>query len=45
MSDRPPIPVTVKSAVLFKQFQDNPSFKIWLTDTVFGLTYDEPAEL
>ncbi len=28
-------------AQLFKQFQDNPSFKNWLTDTVFGLTYDE----
>ncbi|MEJ7809338.1 MAG: type I restriction endonuclease subunit R [Gemmatimonadaceae bacterium] len=24
---------------LFKQFSDNPSFKKWLTDTVFGLTY------
>jgi type I restriction enzyme R subunit len=28
-------------AQLFKQFQDNPSFKNWLTDTVFGLTYEE----
>jgi len=27
-------------AQLFKQFQDNPSFKNWLTETVFGLTYD-----
>jgi type I restriction enzyme R subunit len=27
---------------LFKQFVDNESFKRWLTDTVFGLTY-EPA--
>ena len=27
---------------LFKQFMDNESFKRWLTDTVFGLTY-EPA--
>ena len=25
---------------LFKQFMDNESFKRWLTDTVFGLTYD-----
>ncbi|MDW7762007.1 MAG: type I restriction endonuclease subunit R [Acidobacteriota bacterium] len=25
---------------LFKQFQDNESFKRWLTDTVFGLTYE-----
>lgn len=28
---------------LFKQFSDNPQFKKWLLDTVFGLTYDEPA--
>ncbi len=27
---------------LFKQFMDNDSFKRWLTDTVFGLTYDTP---
>lgn len=27
---------------LFKQFSDNESFKRWLTDTVFGLTYEEP---
>jgi type I restriction enzyme, R subunit len=27
---------------LFKQFMDNESFKRWLTDTVFGLTYDQP---
>jgi type I restriction enzyme R subunit len=26
-------------AQLFKQFQDNDSFRRWLTDTVFGLTY------
>lgn len=25
---------------LFKQFQDNPSFKKWLSDLVFNLTYD-----
>jgi len=24
---------------LFKQFSDNPSFKKWLADTIFGLTY------
>ena len=24
---------------LFKQFMDNDSFKRWLTDTVFGITY------
>jgi len=28
---------------LFKQFMDNESFRRWLTDTVFGLTYDRPA--
>lgn len=28
-------------AQLFKQFQDNDSFRHWLTDTVFGLTYEE----
>jgi type I restriction enzyme R subunit len=25
---------------LFKQFMDNESFRRWLTDTVFGITYD-----
>ena len=28
---------------LFKQFQDNPSFKKWLSDLVFNLTY-EPSD-
>ena len=28
---------------LFKQFMDNESFRRWLTDTVFGLTYEPPA--
>ena len=27
-------------AQLFKQFQDNESFRHWLTETVFALTYD-----
>jgi type I restriction enzyme R subunit len=27
---------------LFKQFMDNESFRRWLTDTVFGLTYETP---
>jgi len=26
---------------LFKQFMDNDSFRRWMTDTVFGLTYDQ----
>ena len=26
---------------LFKQFMDNKGFRRWMTDTVFGLTYDQ----
>jgi hypothetical protein len=29
---------------LFKQFMDDESFKRWMTDTVFGLTYDKAGE-
>lgn len=29
---------------LFKQFQDNPSFKKWLSDMVFNLTYNEEGK-
>ncbi len=28
---------------LFKQFSDNESFRRWLTDTVFALTYKQPG--
>jgi len=28
-------------AQLFKQFQDNDSFRRWLTDTIFGMTYEQ----
>lgn len=28
---------------LFKQFQDNPSFKKWLSDMVFNMTYDQKS--
>jgi type I restriction enzyme, R subunit len=28
-------------AELFKQFQDNESFRRWLTDTIFGMTYEQ----
>ncbi len=28
---------------LFKQFSDNESFRRWLTDLVFGLTYESPT--
>ncbi len=30
---------------LFKQFQDNPSFKKWLSDMVFNLTYNPKGEV
>jgi len=30
-------------ATLFKQFADNESFRHWMTDTIFRLTYDGPA--
>jgi type I restriction enzyme, R subunit len=30
---------------LFKQFQDNPTFKKWLADTVFAATYSESAQV
>lgn len=26
---------------LFKQFSNNPSFKKWLGDTIFGVTYQQ----
>ena len=29
---------------LFKQFQDNPSFKKWLSDMVFNLTYEPKTD-
>ena len=29
---------------LFKQFSDNPSFKKWLGDTIFGATYRQSAD-
>ena len=28
---------------LFKQFMDNESFRRWVTDMVFGLTYESPT--
>jgi type I restriction enzyme R subunit len=28
---------------LFKQFMDNESFRRWMTDAVFRLTYEPPA--
>jgi type I restriction enzyme R subunit len=29
---------------LFKQFSDNPSFKKWLGDTIFGMTYQTTGQ-
>ena len=29
---------------LFKQFHDNPSFKKWLSDLVFNLTYNREGK-
>ena len=29
---------------LFRQFQDNPSFKKWLSDLVFNLTYNKEGK-
>jgi type I restriction enzyme R subunit len=29
---------------LFKQFSDNEGFRRWLTDTIFGLTYEPPRK-
>ncbi len=29
---------------LFKQYSDNPSFKKWLGDTIFGMTYQQQGE-
>jgi type I restriction enzyme, R subunit len=31
-------------AELFKQFSDNPSFRKWLSDTIFSTTYDRPQD-
>jgi len=28
---------------IFKQFSDDPEFRRWLGDTIFGLTYTEAA--
>jgi type I restriction enzyme R subunit len=29
---------------LFKQFSDNESFKKWLSDSIFAVTYDESGK-
>ena len=30
---------------LFKEFSDNPSFKKWLGDTIFGVTYQSTTQV
>jgi type I restriction enzyme R subunit len=35
--------VLVDDTELFKQYSDNEPFRHWLTDAIFGLTYDRPA--
>ena len=35
---------TIDEMELFKQFQDNPSFKKWLSDMVFNLTYNKDGK-
>jgi type I restriction enzyme R subunit len=35
----------VDNTELFKQFSDSPSFKRWLTDMVFNLTYNTNGEV
>ena len=38
------ISIMADNMELFKQFQDNPSFRNWLTDMVFGLTYNKEGK-
>jgi len=35
------IDIMADNMELFRQFQDNPSFKKWLSDLVFNLTYNK----
>ena len=35
---------TPKDMEIFKQFQDNPSFKKWLSDLVFNITYNKEGK-
>ena len=35
---------SVQDMELFKQFQDDPSFKKWLSDLVFDLTYNKEGK-
>ena len=38
------ISIMADNMELFKQFQDNPSFKKWLSDLVFNLTYNKEGD-
>ena len=38
------IDIMADNMELFKQFQDNPSFKKWLSDMVFSLTYNKEGK-
>jgi hypothetical protein len=38
MSSPPP---TMLTRMLFRQFSDNESFRRWLAETVFNVTYEE----
>lgn len=38
------IDIMADNMELFKQFQDNPSFKKWLSDMVFNLTYNKEGK-
>lgn len=38
------ISIMADNMELFKQFQDNPSFKKWLSDMVFNLTYNKEGK-
>lgn len=38
------IAIMADNMELFKQFQDNPSFKKWLSDMVFNLTYNKEGK-
>jgi type I restriction enzyme R subunit len=35
------MPSPMEDTELFKQVSDNEGFRRWLTDTIFGLTYEQ----
>ena len=42
---RDKIDLLVDHTELFKQFSDNPSFKKWLGDTIFGVTNQSTSQI